>query len=74
VTARIPAAFCGVVGFKPSFGRVPYANAGGNRLARLGPLAATVREAAAVAAQAVRILAAQSNPVGPPPKAGRTDT
>jgi aspartyl-tRNA(Asn)/glutamyl-tRNA(Gln) amidotransferase subunit A len=41
---RIPAAFCGVVGFKPSYGRVPYVPAGAERLSHLGPLAGTVRD------------------------------
>jgi aspartyl-tRNA(Asn)/glutamyl-tRNA(Gln) amidotransferase subunit A len=41
---RIPAAFCGVVGFKPSFGRIPYVPAGAERLAHLGPLATSVRD------------------------------
>jgi len=42
---RIPASFCGVVGFKPSFGRVPYVPAGADRLAHLGPLTRSVRDA-----------------------------
>lgn len=42
---RIPAAFCGVVGFKPSFGRVPYVPACADRLAHLGPLTRNVRDA-----------------------------
>ncbi len=43
---RIPAAFCGVVGFKPTFGRIPYVPACADRLAHLGPIARTVRDAA----------------------------
>ncbi len=44
---RIPAAFCGVFGFKPSFGLVPYypASATGS-LSHVGPITRTVRDAA----------------------------
>ena len=45
---RIPAAVCGVVGLKPSLGRVPRAPAlnGWTSLSHVGPLTRTVRDAA----------------------------
>jgi aspartyl-tRNA(Asn)/glutamyl-tRNA(Gln) amidotransferase subunit A len=45
---RIPASFCGLVGLKPTFGRVPmYPVAGGNELvAHVCPLARSVRDVA----------------------------
>lgn len=43
---RIPAAFCGVVGFKPSFGLVPYVPTCADRLSHVGPLAGTVADIA----------------------------
>ena len=46
-SVRIPAAFCGVVGLKPSFGLVPAAPAGGiETLGHIGLLARTVRDVA----------------------------
>jgi Asp-tRNA(Asn)/Glu-tRNA(Gln) amidotransferase A subunit family amidase len=44
---RKPAAFCGIVGFKPSFGRVPvYPASGAWSLSHAGPMTRTVRDAA----------------------------
>lgn len=41
---RIPSAFCGVVGFKPSFGCNPYVPPSVERLAHTGPLARSVAD------------------------------
>ena len=49
-SVRIPAAFCGLVGVKTSFGRVPQTPGfpGWEHVGAIGPLARTVRDAAAV--------------------------
>jgi aspartyl-tRNA(Asn)/glutamyl-tRNA(Gln) amidotransferase subunit A len=43
---RIPAAFCGVIGFKPTFGAIPYWPASAEGLSHLGSLTRTVDDAA----------------------------
>lgn len=49
-SVRIPAAFCGVVGYKPSFGRIPYVPPCADRLAHLGTFTRTVPDAIELAA------------------------
>ncbi|MFW6074074.1 MAG: amidase [Chloroflexota bacterium] len=43
---RIPAAFCGIFGHKPSFGRVPYPGISPTQIAHTGPMTRTVEDAA----------------------------
>jgi Asp-tRNA(Asn)/Glu-tRNA(Gln) amidotransferase A subunit family amidase len=49
-SVRIPAAYCGVYGFKPSYGRVPEHSGfpGWENVSHIGPITRTVRDAAAV--------------------------
>lgn len=43
---RIPPSFCGVVGFKPTFGTIPYFPLSPEQLSHLGPIARTVPDVA----------------------------
>jgi aspartyl-tRNA(Asn)/glutamyl-tRNA(Gln) amidotransferase subunit A len=45
-STRIPAAFTGLVGFKPSFGRIPHENGAMSQTSVYGAMATTVRDAA----------------------------
>jgi aspartyl-tRNA(Asn)/glutamyl-tRNA(Gln) amidotransferase subunit A len=49
-SVRVPASFCGVVGYKPSFGQAPYLPLCADGLSHLGVLAGSVKDAAAAAA------------------------
>lgn len=72
-SVRIPAAFCGVVGFKPSFGHIPYVPPCAERLSHVGPLARSVADVGELMA----VLAGpdrrdpQSVPAAPAPDARR---
>ena len=46
-SVRIPGSFCGVVGLKPSFGRIPYYPASAaETMSHIGPLTRTVADTA----------------------------
>ena len=66
-SVRIPAAFCGVVGHKPTYGLVPYTGAFPieNTLDHLGPITRTVRDAAV-------LLGVLAGPDGLDPRQRRT--
>lgn len=66
---RIPAAFCGLVGHKPSFGRVPaYPGSAFGTLAHLGPIARCVGDVSAMLdAMSGRDLRDWHQPIGNPP-------
>ncbi|WP_329611995.1 amidase family protein [Streptomyces brevispora] len=70
-SVRIPAAFCGVVGFKPSYGHVPYVPPCPERLSHVGPLARSVADVAAL----MEVLAGPDvrdpDSAGVPPVSGR---
>ncbi|MEO3843685.1 amidase family protein [Streptomyces sp. CNZ287] len=67
-SVRIPAAFCGVVGYKPSYGRIPYVPGSIERLSHQGTLARRVEDAAALAA-----VAAGPHPYDPDSALGSLD-
>lgn len=67
-SVRIPAAFCGVVGYKPSYGRIPYVPGSIERLSHQGTLARRVEDAAALAA-----VAAGPHPYDPDSALGSRD-